>query len=233
MTILSISAFASDATYDSLSSSGRPQNFYRLSGLDAATPPEQCRKLAAALNEAYPHGTYDLKTVLLFNKYAAHWDEQSIFRSSPFIGSVLTFTSSGPSPISFLLHTYDAKDNPVDELYQIALDDLDAVRREDGKLDATRLKALIRDYRDSGKWLIPRMEWMKDHQNQSADGEYSGFASTYHWADVVVVDDRVYALFASPPGFGGQLKLRGVLGMYLAPVNSNGVGPGDCRFTHS
>lgn len=233
MTMVSASTLASDdVTYGSLSSFGRPPNFYWLSGIGTTTPPEQCHKLIAALNEPYPHGTYDLKTVLLDNNYKAHWNEQSVFRSSSFIGKVFTFTSPGPSPISFLLHTYDAKDNPVDELYQILRKDLDAVRREDGQLDATRLKALILNYRDSGKWLIPRREWVSDHQNQSAEGEYTNLASNYYWADVVVVDNRVYALFASPPGSDSQLNLRGVLDIYLAPINSDGAGVGVCRFSH-
>jgi hypothetical protein len=230
MTMVSISTLASDATYDSLSSSGRPQNFYRLSGIGMTPPPEHCLKLAAVLNEPYPRGSHDIKDVLLFNRFTAYWVEKRVFRSSSFDGTVFTFSSWGPSPVSFLLHTYDAKDNPVDELYQVSPGDLDAVRLEDGQLDATRLKTLLLDYQKHGKWLVPRVEWEKDHENQGAD--YTNFASDYHWADVVMVGDRTYALFSSPPKFDSQLKLRGVLDIYVAPVDSTGMSAGFCRFSH-
>jgi hypothetical protein len=223
-------AASDDVTYDSLSSSGRPQNFYRLSSIGSAPPSEQCRKLDAMLNEPYPRGSYDTKDVLLFNRFTAYWEEQRVFRSSSFYGKVFTFTSWGSSPISFLLHTYDAKDNPVDELYQVSLGDLDAVRLEDEQLDATRLKTLLLDYQKRGKWLVPRVEWEKDHASQGAD--YTNFASDYHWADVVMVGERTYALFASPPAFDSRLNLKGVFDIYVAPVDTRGMGTGDCRFTH-
>lgn len=229
-TMVTTIALASDVTYDSLSSSGRPQNFYRLSGIGTTPPSEDCLKLAAVLSEPYPRGSYDTKDVLLFNRFTAYWVEKRVFRSSSFGGKVFTFSSWGSSPVSFLLHTYDARDNPVDRLYHVSPSDLDAVRLEDGQLDATRLKTLLLEYQKRGKWLVPRVERQKDHEDQGAD--YPNFASDYHWADVIMVEDRTYALFSSPPKFDSQLKLRGVLDIYVAPVNSKGMGAGVCRFSH-
>lgn len=230
LAMVSAKAIASDVTYDSLSAAGRPGDFYQLTGLNDATIPAHCQKLAAALNEPYPHGSYDLKDVLLFSRYAVHWEEQGVFRSSRFSGKVFVSPSSVPSAPRFLLHTFDAIDNPVDHLYLLRADELEAVRREDNKLDATQLKALLA-HENNDRWLVPRIEWQREHQRRESK-DATNFAPNYHWADLVIIDEKTYALFASPPAFDDKLNLRGVFDIFLASVSADGIGPGDCRLTH-
>lgn len=228
---LSDSASAADVTYDSLSSTGRPSEFYELNGMGGSAAPAHCKALADALNEPYLHGSYDLKDVLLFNKYAVQWQEQDVFRSSRFLGKVFVSMSSVPSAPSFLLNTADGKDNPVDELYSIRSDELEALRREDGKLDSTRLIALLRVLRNNDRWLVPRAEWQRAHDDIEGE-DATAFSPDYYWANVVTIKQKTYLLFVSPPAFDNKLKLRGVLDIFLAPASASGTNAADCRLTH-